>query len=358
MTMNNPDEPLQEELLGGRRQTERKRRQRARRIALLAGALILLIALIIPVTGYYVVFVRPLQGTALTVNDSSYSWDEYLTRTRMLIAEAQASGTWQPESLNSLIFDMIDELERQEIIKQYAPSEGVSVTQEEIDREVRGRILGRAGIDDPDITESEFRERYRRRLELLKIGEGQFEEVSRVALLSRKLEDILKSQIPAKVMQRHLFVIQVQTLVEAREALDRIDGGESFSDVARDISRDSQTSDLGGDLGWVPEGIKEEYDTDIFTLEDGEISVPLFTQAGVVLIMAVGEPELRDVRETHQSRLEAGALSDWLRTRRQELVEVEALSRPNGGITNERYTWILDQLQQDRELFPRRTVSG
>ena len=387
---DSPEQPIPG---GHRRQTEFRRRRRIRRVVTFIGILALLLTLVIPATGYYVVFVRPLQGTALSVNDSSYTWGEYLTRTRMLIAQAQSTGAWQAESLNSLIFDMIDELERQEIILQYAPLEGVFVTSDEVQREVRGSILGRSGVDDPDITENEFRELYRRRLELLKISEEKFEDVARVEVLRSKLEEVLKQQVPSKVMQRHLFVIQISDLVDAGEALDRIDGGQSFSEVARDISRDTQTVDLGGDLGWIPLGIKDEYDlvfyelgarTVVETIQDptreisledaralrpdialgetlwldSEVSVPLFTPTGVSLVMAVGEPELRDVDERHQSTLERGSLDSWLRERREELVTAKAIRRPGGGINTARYQWIINQLQQDRELFPRRSVSG
>jgi parvulin-like peptidyl-prolyl isomerase len=331
---------------------------RVRRIVLFAGALAALLALVIPVTGYYIVFMRPLQETALVVSDRSFSWGDYLTRTRMIIAQAQASGAWQPETLNSLLFDMVEELERQELIRQFAPQEGVTVTDEEVEQEVRARVLGRAAASDPNVTESEFQERYRRRLELLKVSEGEFEEVARSAVMGRKLEEILRQRVPGVVMQRHLYVIEVDTIDDANAVLDRVDAGEDFSAIAREVSTDTATKEQGGDLGWVPEGVQEEYDAYVFSLGDGEISPPLFTQSGVTLLQAIGGPEIREVRPEHRSRLESQALQDWLLDRRNELLAQGALQRPGGGLTTERYNWVLGQLAEDRELFPRRTESG
>ena len=79
---------------GHRRETERRRRYRFTRILSMAGLLLLITALVIPATGYFVVFVQPHRETALVVNDTRYTWGEYLTRLKMIIAEAQAIGTY------------------------------------------------------------------------------------------------------------------------------------------------------------------------------------------------------------------------------------------------------------------------
>ena len=110
-----------------RRTTEKNRRTRLRRIVLIASLVILLLSLAVPVTGYYYVFVKPLNETALVVNEKSFSWNDYLTRTKMLIFDAQFSGTWDPNSLSSLVFDMLDEMERLEIVNQYATQEGIKI---------------------------------------------------------------------------------------------------------------------------------------------------------------------------------------------------------------------------------------
>ena len=68
-----------------RRATEKNRRIRLRRIVLIASLEILIFSLTVPLTGYYYVFVKPLNETALVINDKSHSWNDYLTRTKMLI---------------------------------------------------------------------------------------------------------------------------------------------------------------------------------------------------------------------------------------------------------------------------------
>ena len=346
---------------GHRRETERRRRYRFTRILSLAGILLLITALVIPATGYFVVFVQPHRETALVVNDTRYTWGDYLTRLKMIIAEAQAIGTWAPDSLNNLIFDMVNDLERKEIIKQYAPLESVAVSEAEIDNAMKARILGIGNVDNPDIPESEYRERLRLRLEILQVSEEFFREIAREQALMDKLEAVLKDDIPAKLEQRRLYEIRFNSsdtdLPDARAALDRYDAGESFHDLARELSDDSSTAEQGGDLGWVPLGIKDEYDEVLFELGDGEVSGAVVTSTGVSILLAEGEPELRDVREEHVKPLQDKALQTWIAGHRADLVAVGALSRPAGGMSSERYQWVLEQLRQDRELFPTRSAS-
>ena len=365
--MNEPEQQDPEEqgapALGGhRRETERRRRHRFARILTIAGLVLIFTALVIPATGYYVVFIQPIQETSLVVNDTRYSWGDYMTRLRMVVAEAQATGSWQPESMNNLVFDMLNEIERQEIVRQYAPNEGIVATREDVDTEIRARILGRSNIDDPEITESEFQERLRLRLEILKVSEDLFEDIARSRALERKLKAVLEENLPAKVMQRHLYEIKFNStetgLERARAALDRIDAGESFSDLARELSDDEAVGEAGGDLGWIPLGFKESYDEVLFELRDGEVSGPVLTTTGTSLILAVGETELRDIRDEHRSSLEGASFTFWINERRAELVATGSLSRPGGGLSSTRYQWVLDQLRQDRELFPKREASG
>ena len=163
-------------------------------------------------------------------------------------------------------------------------------------------------MDDPTISEAEFDERYRRRLELLKVDEDTFYDLIRQAMLIKQLDEKLREQIPEKLEQRHLYAIQVSNIEDARLVLEKIDGGQEFEAIAREMSRDTQSKDSGGDVGWIPEGVREDYDAAIYSLADGEISEPLFSRVGVSIIKAEGNIEIRTLKDDHRSRLESGAL--------------------------------------------------
>ena len=74
----------------------------------------------------------------------------------------------------------------------------------------------------------------------------------------------------------------------AEEAIARINGGESFADVAKDMSDDSGSADMGGSLGINARGAFDPaFDDALFALEEGNISQPVVSEFGVHVIKAL-----------------------------------------------------------------------
>ncbi len=72
----------------------------------------------------------------------------------------------------------------------------------------------------------------------------------------------------------------VETEEEAAAAKARIDEGEEFADVARDVST-GPTGPNGGDLGWfAPGAMVPEFEEAVNTLEKDEVTEPFETQFG------------------------------------------------------------------------------
>lgn len=102
-----------------------------------------------------------------------------------------------------------------------------------------------------------------------------------------------------------LFAEGDDTMAEAEDALARLEAGESFADLARELSDDPGSSLDGGFLGELSEGlyVDEFYDAGMQLENEGEISDPVQTEFGVHLIrletleQAEVEP-LDDVRDT------------------------------------------------------------
>lgn len=68
---------------------------------------------------------------------------------------------------------------------------------------------------------------------------------------------------------------------QLQDALERIRGGEEFSELAKLLSDDPGSANSGGDLGWAGPGtFVPEFDSAIAQLEIGEISEPIRTPFG------------------------------------------------------------------------------
>lgn len=113
---------------------------------------------------------------------------------------------------------------------------------------------------------------------------------------------------------RHILVEDEET---AEEAVTRLDDGESFEDVATDMSTDPGSAEQGGDLGFFNRGqMVPEFDEAVFSMEEGEVSEPIESEFGFHII------ELIEVRDTYEE-LE-GDVEEALR-QEQRLDETEVM---------------------------------
>ena len=75
---------------------------------------------------------------------------------------------------------------------------------------------------------------------------------------------------------------------EALIVLDRLKNGESFSNLAKELSIDKASGKRGGDLGFFRKGMMVKPFEDVaFKLEKGEISEPVKTEFGYHIIKPI-----------------------------------------------------------------------
>ena len=85
----------------------------------------------------------------------------------------------------------------------------------------------------------------------------------------------------AQPERRDLLVVLTKTEAKSRTAKSRIQGGESWAKVAKDLSIDPSSKAQGGKLPAVAKGQQEKaFDTAIFEADKGELVGPIKTQFG------------------------------------------------------------------------------
>ncbi|CAN5154955.1 N/A [soil metagenome] len=133
--------------------------------------------------------------------------------------------------------------------------------------------------------------------------------------------------------------ILVATEEEANAALDRINGGEPFAEVATDVSTDGSAA-AGGDLGCESLGLYvPEFASAAFGAELGEVTPPVQTDFGYHLILVTErtEPSLAEVRADIEIQRVNQEVSTWI------LASIEAAEvtvEPDFG------TWVTDPQPQ------------
>ena len=211
---------------------------------------------------------------------------------------------------NEILKGMIEE----KVILQRAKVEGIEVPQDELNAEVEkdlDRVISRfpskeefevaltsQGLDMYSYKEQLKKEKEKQLIQQ-RFMQGTKMPYVRVSVEeARKIFDEKyrdKSIKPASVQLREI-VLEVKSsdtnLAEAREkaseAQQRIEEGEAFEAIAREMSQDESTKDLGGDLGFVAEAdILPAIFEAVGKLLPGEVSHPVETVQGVHLFKVV-----------------------------------------------------------------------
>ncbi len=90
--------------------------------------------------------------------------------------------------------------------------------------------------------------------------------------------------MPTEVHASHILVKSEDQAILLKA---KIDGGESFEDLAKQNS-ECPSGANGGDLGWFGRGMMvAPFEKACFTMDDGEVSEPVQTQFGWHLIKLV-----------------------------------------------------------------------
>ncbi len=111
-----------------------------------------------------------------------------------------------------------------------------------------------------------------------------------------------------------------------REAKRRLDAGENFQTVARELSDDKNTANLGGDLGWIPlQAYGQFYAEPLAQMSEGGISEPLSTEQSWHILQLV---ETRQADRTED--LLRQQASESLRERKGEEVYEQFLRQIRG----------------------------
>ncbi|MBQ1204262.1 MAG: peptidylprolyl isomerase [Loktanella sp.] len=125
----------------------------------------------------------------------------------------------------------------------------------------------------------------------------------------------------------------VETEEEAIAARARIEDGEDFAEVARDVSIDPSAAQNGGDLGWFGAGaMVSEFEDAILALETGEISEPFESQFGWHVATLIEErvqpqPEFDQIAPQLGNELQEAAVIAYL----DELTAAAEIERPEEG---------------------------
>ncbi|MDP6099883.1 MAG: peptidylprolyl isomerase [Dehalococcoidia bacterium] len=256
--------------------------------------------------GYLYNLVLPRWETVATVNGTPIS-SSYFSKMLRFAAGPFDTTTSPPASL------VLQQAINNEILRQEAPSLGLSVTPTEIEEYLRppAEPSTEGGL-------ASLEESYRQYLWEVGFTSGELRRVVEATLLQTKGFEQFLEQVPQEAEQVNLYHILVETDLDAFQVLDRLEAGEEFAGLAEELSTDVATASTGGEVGWVTRDVVglPEVAAAIFALGIGETSQPIATPNGYVIAKVEGR-EVRDLEASHREQLAGVAWQEWLDGKRE-----------------------------------------
>lgn len=304
----------------------RERPKPSRKSAIIAVVAALLVLTAIPAYGYYEVFVAPMRETIIKVNDTTFDVGYYIERLRIISQQNVLTG--QQTDFSTEPFRLLDVLRDDELIRQASPRYSLTATDAEIDAYLRATLL--PPKDDKEQASEEeldrqFRELYRQRLSDLKVDEQEYRRITAASIRRDQMKEKLSDRVPAVADQVRARVIAVANEQEYEALKKRMDAGEDFGALAKELSLHEETKKDGGDLGWLPRRVMERpFDEMVFGLDVNGISDPFIVprtgaagQDSVWVVQVVEKAEARQIEPENREKLKERALEDWLEEERK-----------------------------------------
>jgi foldase protein PrsA len=287
--------------------------------------------------GYYFYYVMPLQHTIIKVNDAEINIDYFVRR--MLL------------SATDDVFTMIETITHEELIKQGAPRYGIEVTEDELMEELRNGARG----ENETISEAEFKSWYRDQRNESGLSDTEFKDLVRTTIMGFRLQQLFAERVSTVAEQVHLHYILFLTYEDAVEAVTRLEDGEDFADLARELSIDEQSAELGGDMGWWPlDALGIQQDTLFLTPPDwmfnlgvGQVSEPtLLDQESMMfaIFMVSERATARDIDEDMLEIVKGRQIEKWLSN--EMSIQTITLHGRNNGFDSETHAWITWQISR------------
>lgn len=188
------------------------------------GAVALILSIGVVATWLVPVYI-PLQKTVVSVNGTNYS-ASYVSKMVNFYTGGDATYSY-------LYIDLVlGQIEKNQLMKEAAAELGITVS----DKEVKDAIEA-GGLDNNKIT----RDIVTASLLYQKLNDGHFDNI-----------------IPTSGEQRQALVMLLESEAQAEAVKARLLNGESFSDIAKELSLDDTTVTLEGDMGYHPPGFLDD----------------------------------------------------------------------------------------------------
>ena len=231
---------------------------------------------------------------------------------------APAVGSLNPNAgLSALVRNAILERRSGEIQAEVTPAD----VDAEIVRQFEPPPEGE-DAEPPASLSEEGRDALREFLDVFSVSDAEHRAWIAGELRAEAARDYFVAQSAETAEQLYVEWIVAASSQQADDAIERVESGEEFAEVAAELHLNQGLGDEDGALGWTPRGaFPADLERLIFAddLPQGELQGPHTTTIGNVVFRVTDGPSEQPVSEEMRQLLGQGAFQQWLDERSAEV---------------------------------------
>lgn len=245
--------------------------------------------------------VAKFSGETITRGQLDEKMADYLTNLKKQYGENYASNSEVKDTLLNQKQQILNSMIYEKIVNKKAAEKNITITDEEVNKKIEElkkqineemlkTLYGfKEGYNDPKFKES------------IKIGVTEEklkeEETKDVKVEDKEIESYYNSNqnlFTEKPNRYNAARIVVKTEEEAKKVKERLDKGEDFAKVAKEVSIDEKSKEKGGDLGFIEYGdttYGSMFMIRVMPLKEGALSDPFQDTEGWTVAKLIKKEE-------------------------------------------------------------------
>jgi len=248
-----------------------------------------------------------LDRIVAVIDEEVILWSELSLRVRMELQHEGRGAYLTPAALDERLDRTLDAMIDERVLVLKAQEDSIEVESSQVEEILNSQLDQiHASMDQQDydallersgMSERRLKARYRKEIRHQLLYEQMTSMLAYRQFITRRQTDAFREahrdSLPAEISVSQIsveIVPEPAVLDRSREKIQRIqqrlEAGESFEDVARDISEDTRTAPDGGDLGCFQPGfLAPEFERAAMQLRPGQVGGPVHTPLGYHLIL-------------------------------------------------------------------------
>ncbi|MBO0993900.1 peptidylprolyl isomerase [Bacillus sp. SD088] len=216
----------------------------------------------------------------------------------------------------------LDGMINDEIVKMEAKKEKVSISDDEINKEMDkyveqsgGEEAFNSALQQQGLTKKDLEKDIVSFLSIQKILEPRI-DISDDEIKEYFEDNKASFDQEEQVEASHILVDDEKT---AKEVKQKIDDGEDFAELAKEYSTDESNAESGGELGFFGKGkMVKEFEGKAFSMKVDEISDPVKTEHGYHIIKVTDKKDAKEAKlEDHKEEVKDALFEQKLQTEYQ-----------------------------------------